>query len=409
MRGPRFTSISTAVLPPSLPELGKIKIGGKGELRRGSRGGTFQLPVKFDHFVITGRSRDDGGHFIPDPAIHGVLGDRPRQLAVRLLYDEPEDNFQYFFNAYDGKRMRCSGNGVEAFDRVLGQKIACTCPLLKAHEGPYDGPARPVGLVCKPYGRLSVHLDVADVFGGYWVFRTTSWETIRNLSSALKEFRQRFGFLAGLPLSLVMYQTTDQYEEKGESKSSKSWKVGLVVRGNLEAAHQLAASSYQLLVGIRKLLPAGNLESAAAHREQLARADEAEQAEIVAEFHPEAAAAAGDVTLNAEIVEERDPEEENRERLIRLVLAKRLTALQVNKKLAKYSGRLQELEQAIKGEFPDQYNDALDSLQAEQAMAAESDVEIIPSDEPGPAAPAPAPAAAPSTSDSDAPEQPELL
>ena len=42
---------------PTLPERGKIKIGQHGAERQG-KSGTYRLPVKLDHFVVTTLHRD---------------------------------------------------------------------------------------------------------------------------------------------------------------------------------------------------------------------------------------------------------------------------------------------------------------------------------------------------------------
>ena len=52
-------------LSGALPERGHIKIGGKGETRQG-KSGSYQLPVKYDHFVITTMVRDKSGNFERD-------------------------------------------------------------------------------------------------------------------------------------------------------------------------------------------------------------------------------------------------------------------------------------------------------------------------------------------------------
>ena len=40
-------------LTPRFAEVGKIKIGGKGETRKDKNGKDYQLPVRYDHFVVT--------------------------------------------------------------------------------------------------------------------------------------------------------------------------------------------------------------------------------------------------------------------------------------------------------------------------------------------------------------------
>lgn len=312
-----FVKISPKLLAPRLPELGQIKIGGKGAERTGSGGKKFRLPEKYTHFVITKRSRDKtSDNLIVDTDLHKVIGsDKPTELDIRLLFDRPEQNFQYFLAAYDGRTKRCSGNGEVAEDRVHGQ-IPCTCPWLKVHQGPYEGPERPVSgkdsVVCKPHGRLSVILEDAKTFGGFWTFRTTSWESISSIAAQMELYLAQFGFLAGLPLKMVMYPTTDSYEEGGVQKTSTSYKIALVLRGSFDTARQLAASAYER----REQLALPSPAQADAHQQQLLEAEERDAAEISAEFHPNTVSE----FFEADIVEEVDPEAEKLEELVRLTL-----------------------------------------------------------------------------------------
>ena len=80
-------------LVPSLPERGKIKIGIKGATIRSRRGVDFQPPQKLDHFVVTTLERGKDGNFLPDAALMERLGDKPTEIPVRLLYDDPTLNF----------------------------------------------------------------------------------------------------------------------------------------------------------------------------------------------------------------------------------------------------------------------------------------------------------------------------
>lgn len=320
MAGRNFVQIKTSVLEPRLPELGQIKIGGKGEKRGG-----YRLPVKYDHFVVTKRERDkDSENLVRDNAIHRLVGARPKELDVRLLFDRPEQNFQYFLGAYDGRRPRCRGNGEVAHDREHGE-VPCTCPWLKQHDGLYSGPDRPLtgdgALSCKPHGRLSVILEAAAAFGGFFLFRTTSWETISSIAAQLDTYLAQFGFLAGLPLKLVMYPTTDTYEdERGKSRSSTSYKVALVVRGSFDTARQLASAAYER----REQLALPSSRQAELHQQQMLQSEERDAEEISAEFHPESSGDGDGPGPEEwyEVVEDEEGEEElaAKEDLIRTTL-----------------------------------------------------------------------------------------
>jgi len=341
MMGPKqYTSISTDVLTPRLPELGKIRIGMKGKEVKTKKGATFRLPKKIDYFRVVTRRKDDTDNWILDDRVHDKVGPEPTELDVRLLFDAPDENFQFFLAAYTGPgQCRCKGDGETAWDSELEQEIPCPCPMLKQFEGQYDGPKRPAKVACKPYGRLSVALEAAESFGGFYVFRTTSWETISNLASQLNVFRAQFGFLAGLPLKLVIYPAQVQYDDGGNVKTGEAYKVALVLRASYMEALKLASAAHEQRT--RLALPAG-ADVARAHQERLAAAEEEEAEEISGEFYPEAHA--GDET-DYTIVD--DAEGRGEALLEDLCVATLEIAaweqIQITKQIAKYEGRLAEL------------------------------------------------------------------
>ena len=61
--------MSIEILRPRITELGKIKIGGKGAVKRTPEGREWRLPEKFDHFVITTLYRTPAGDLVPDSAV----------------------------------------------------------------------------------------------------------------------------------------------------------------------------------------------------------------------------------------------------------------------------------------------------------------------------------------------------
>lgn len=375
---PRFVQIQPRVLDPRLPELGKIKIGGLGPERTSRSGKKFRLPMKVGHFIVTGRERGADGNLVRDQVVHAKVGDKPVELDVRLLWDEPAANFQSYLAAHDGKRRVCTGDGVSAFDERHGA-VPCTCPWFKQHEGPYTGPARPVGgnnPVCKPNGRLSVLLEAAETFGGFYVFRTTSWESISSISAQLQLFYEQFGFLRGLPLRLRVYPATDTYEEGGQTKTSTSYKVAIVLRGDLDTAHQLAAAAYER----RSQLALPSPAQVEIHQQQLDAAEAAEAEDIAAEFYPEVAAAVTD----AEIVEEEDAAADQLEEICRYTLELADWKPQrINEQIAKYSSDLQTLAQKLQEVLPMEWQKAFADLSAAAADTADEEGEPEPDpDEP---------------------------
>ena len=222
---------------PALPERGKIKIGGHGELRQG-KSGPYRLPVKYDHFVVTSLAKDANDNFAPDLELMRVIAERTGQdatrltrLPVRLLYNDPELNFASRYAAFDGKAVWCAGNG-ETAQRIgrdgQYQQCKCPCPNLDAKyaASPASGPK------CKIAGMLNVLIDGAPGVGGVWKFRTTSFNSVDGLTASLMFLAGvTGGQLANIPLDLVVgpKQVADP-----SGKPQTVYVVGLVFRGTVD-------------------------------------------------------------------------------------------------------------------------------------------------------------------------------
>lgn len=165
-------------LVPSLPERGKIKIGMKGATIRSRRGVDFQPPQKLDHFVVTTLERGKDGNFLPDAALMERLGDKPTEIPVRLLYDDPTLNFPTRLACFVGRTLWCAGDGETATrltelpaqvegDRVELKPHQVSCPCHR-QDPAYTGRDK-----CKMNGALNVLIDGAGGLGGVWKFRTT--------------------------------------------------------------------------------------------------------------------------------------------------------------------------------------------------------------------------------------------
>ena len=184
-------------LIPTLPERGKIKIGMKGEVRKSQRGTEFQPPQKLDHFIVTTLQRGADGNFIPDETLMRRLGDKPTEIPVRLLYDDPTLNFPTRYACFSGRSLWCSGDGEVAIRATPSgpQEVACTC---ERADPAYKGNDK-----CKMNGSLSVLIEGAGGIGGVWKFRTTSYNSIVGIMSTMAFIRSMTGgVLANIPLKL---------------------------------------------------------------------------------------------------------------------------------------------------------------------------------------------------------------
>lgn len=280
-RSRQVTSIKGLV--PALPERGRIKIGIKGAMRKSRNGNEFQPPQKLDHFIVTTLDRQEDGNFLRDEAIHAVIGDKPTDIKVRLLYDDPSLNFPTRYAAYKGRQLWCSGDGETASrmddDNKGRSNVKCTC---FRQDPEYKGADK-----CKMNGVLSTLIDGAGGIGGVWKFRTTSYNTIVGIMSSMAFLRQITGGpLANLPLTLQVRpkQATDP-----EGKQQTIYVVGLEFPGDMEElqnrGHQIAldrATTHISIVHIED--EARRLLSYAPVNVPLPGDDESD---VIEEFYPE--------------------------------------------------------------------------------------------------------------------------
>ena len=220
-----------------LGECGKIKIGRKGAVKSTERGKSFRAPQKLDHFVVTTTEKDEDDDFVTDERIMATLGENCRSIKVRLPYNDPVLNFPTSYAYFDSAKCVCRGDGKYAQDEN-GKVIDCdpaTCPWSQAGK-------------CKPNGVLSVILDDAPAVGGVYKFRTTSWNSIRNILSSM-DFIQRItgGILAGLPLEMTLVPKTTNVP--GQKMTTTIYMVNLVYRGTIVQMIEMAKAEAQLRAG----------------------------------------------------------------------------------------------------------------------------------------------------------------
>jgi hypothetical protein len=303
-RDPRlpYTEISDDFLPPRDPVLGYIKIGGKDSTIRYTRAGKpWVAPTRLldpARFEVTTREKigqkvkgakgssvagqdftvDLG--YVRDAAFHALedVGEKPNALRVRFLYPRWNQNLYSFLGAY-GREWVCRGNGVEAIDIKRGA-CACPCPRLVQFSGKYKGTKPGDKLICKPHGQLNVMLEAAGVFGGFWPFKTTGFETISNLTKSLQIFEQMFKRVDGLPLELRVMAATKQIPGGGTTVQPI---VTLVLPASQDTARQVAADA---AAEARKFLPAGRPLDEEAYREAVVSEMESEAKSYAGEFLP---------------------------------------------------------------------------------------------------------------------------
>lgn len=186
------------------PVIGRISIGRVVE-KNGKR-----LPEKDDQFTLTTQIQNrDGWMLHPlNETLRKAATGKLRAIPVRFLFADPDLNLRAEYSCFDRETGRpvCVGNGEtcrRASDAGI-EELPCPSP---------DGCTFAQGGACKPYGRLNVLIGDEDELGSF-IFRTTSYNSIRTLAARLHYFAAVSGnLLACLPLELKLRgkSTTQSY------------------------------------------------------------------------------------------------------------------------------------------------------------------------------------------------------
>ena len=206
----------------ALPEIGKIKIGRRGDKRTG---GGLRLPEKWDHFKIGKLTKDEEGRIEIDKEMTEALGEDKTEIDISLCYDSPGLNMPHFLARFTMSKLACMGNGRKAWQRQedgTRKEIVCNRKECKYYKDKK----------CGPYAILSTILTKANRVGGVYVFRTGSWNSIRNIKSSMAFILNRTKILAGIPLKLKVRHATAM--PNGLNKRVTIYVVNLEYEGTLE-------------------------------------------------------------------------------------------------------------------------------------------------------------------------------
>jgi len=157
----------------NLPVIRMLKIGAKAEKATRTKGGkTFQRPVKLDAFRLVYPERDKSGNYIIDDSIPAS-----KEVAITFPFSTPDDVFASWLGIFDPSAgiYVCRGNGEEAKrinrDTMEFETVKCTCKYISDK--------------CKPRGVLYFQIPEVNDALSVTVFKTTSWNTIRNIQIVL--------------------------------------------------------------------------------------------------------------------------------------------------------------------------------------------------------------------------------
>ncbi len=215
------------------PVIGRISIGRVVE-KNGKR-----LPEKDDQFTLTTQVQNRG-EWILHPLNESLRKATPgklRAIPVRLLFNDPDLNLRAEYTLFDRETGRpvCVGNG-ERCKRVEQDGIAILpCPSPDGCQ--FGGPGG-----CKPYGRLNVIVGDEDEMGSF-IFRTTSFNSIRTLAARLHYFSAVSGnLLACLSLELKLRgRSTTQSYRAAIYYVDLSVRVGMTLEATITDARELDA------------------------------------------------------------------------------------------------------------------------------------------------------------------------
>jgi hypothetical protein len=226
------------ILGTGLPVIGYAKFGGRSPKDSRLKG----APVKYDHIELTGRERDTEGRLIPDLELMRELCEHPdittcggcarskelkfkdglpTRLPIRLPYNSLDLNFPNRLALYRGGTAFCVGDG-ETAERLQ---------VLREGDGqaPVFGPPEEYGPCgaecpdfqsrrCKPNARLQFVLETQQNVGGCFQYKTTSWNSIRNIVGSLEAIQSiTGGMLNWIPLFFEMSPQTVQPKSGGRA------------------------------------------------------------------------------------------------------------------------------------------------------------------------------------------------
>lgn len=171
-------------------------------------------PDKLDHFIFLQKS-EKTNEWESDPDLSKHYGVECRDIPIILLNDEIENVFRSELAWWAATEKKCWGDGVTAMRRTEKEPFGepwtnCgeNCPDLKSKR-------------CKPSGDLYFILADFPKLGSVCRLHTTSYQSIRQIYSALEQIRTiTGGRLAGIQCRLTVRPARATYMDKGVKKTN---------------------------------------------------------------------------------------------------------------------------------------------------------------------------------------------
>lgn len=305
--------------------------------------GNSNFPKRLDHFALLKKVQVGTSEirWEIDQDLTRHYGDNCREIWIVFLDDEIDSVFRTEYAAYVKRGKWCAGDGNSAQRRDLGRDGKQWSEMK-----PYKGPCAEGGcpnlhdeknaMPCAPSGDLYFMLADFPTLGSICRIHTSSYQSIRQIYSALQDLRRiTGGRLMGVTAKLFVHPDKNVYEQGGATKTGTKWVLGLELR-----AADMAGMQTKMLETARVFNQIkGELSGQVLDIED----DEERGPEIAAEFYPAASVrpAESGVVLS-------DPEQKLREEAIERMTAAGLNTAQRQAKLGQYQGRLPELIDNIK-------------------------------------------------------------
>ncbi len=290
---------------PSLPIDKYIKLGKKGEKRTSSG---YRLPQKDDRFtiattereVVTYKGKKEKGNFIRDEQAHKELGESPKKIPIRLIYNEIGLNFPSRRVLYFGKKLLCSGDGEFAHKRHNDGKIELVdCPCYRA-QPEFNGDNSDGKGVCKLHGDLFCLLNIKNTtIGGMCRLSTSGYYAISGMVASMMMYqRLTTGVLAGIPFDLTLLA-----KDTTEVKTGRSVKVYYPALLYSGGETMLKAAAYKILEEQRCYIARiERVEEIALQKLDYDKHLLENSCDIVEEFHPDEMI--GDIAIGKKALED---------------------------------------------------------------------------------------------------------
>lgn len=284
------------IVRPRITELGKIKIGGKeAKVRQSQSGGTWRAPEKYDHFVITGLSRNSADDLVREQNLMDSLqkyadpvDGKLRELPIGVLSNNLDDIIQSRYVYYVGKRVAAHSDGVTLTsfwdrERQTWRDEPHTMEWKPDYADAIDNKGKKIFKLHTVFNCV-ITSDVAR-WGGVYKFRTTSKITASQLTGSLLFIRELTGgILRGIPLRLVVRPATVE----PDGKRTIVYVVHVeVVGSDLQQIQSNALERAKFELQNKRELDAMQLEYRKALRPPGVDETATEQADAAEEFHPE--------------------------------------------------------------------------------------------------------------------------